>query len=147
MAENIHRQNPTRLKQPIVALDIGETEGEPIIGWDGVFNMLIPIYSSDMNTDQIREAAILDDEGNVVKEATAWQTYATFDSIFNDTVKNGSNYDYRFTTATAGSRVVLGVQWVRWSKWEQPSMAESLVAVVAVAVWVATDSQRNRSPR
>ena len=110
MAENIHRQNPPRLKQPIVALDIGNTEGEPIIGWDGVFNMLIPIYSSDIEY-QIREAAILDDEGNVVKEATAWQTYATFDSIFNDTVKMCSNYDYRFTTATAGSRVVLGVQW------------------------------------
>ena len=110
MAENVHRQNPTRLKQAIVALDIGDTEGKPISGWDGVFNMLLSIYSSDVEF-QIRESPVFDDEGKEIKAATAWQTYATFDSIYNDTVKFCSNFDYRFITDTAGSRVVLGVQW------------------------------------
>ena len=110
MAENVYRQNPTRFKQAHVALHIDETEGEPIIGWDGAYNMLLSIYSSDVNFE-IRESAVLDDEGKESKAATAWQTYATFDSLYNDTVKMCSNFDYRFTTDTAGSRVVIGVQW------------------------------------
>ena len=110
MAENVYRQNPTRFKQAHVALDTDKTEGEPIRNWDGEFNMLIPIYSSDVHY-QIREPAVLDDDGNEVTAATAWQTYATFDSLINDTVKMCSNYEYRFITDTAGSRVLLGVQW------------------------------------
>lgn len=110
MAENVYRQNPTRFKKAHVALAADQTEGEPIIGWDGVYNMLLSIYSSDVNF-QIRETAELDEEGTVITTATDWQTYATFDSLYNDTVKLCSNYDYRFTTDTAGSRVVLGVQW------------------------------------
>ena len=110
MAENVHRQNPTLFPKAHVALDKTQTNGDPIVGWDGDFNMLIPIYSSDVNY-QIREPAVLDEDGNVVTPATAWQTYATFDSLLNDTVKFCSNYEYRFQTATAGSRVLLGVQW------------------------------------
>ena len=116
MARNVDRPNPTQFKEAFVALAVTQIAGETISGWDGVFNMLIPIYSSDVNF-QIREPAkdaVLDEEGNEVTSAvpaTAWQTYATFDSIFNDTVELCSNYEYRFQTASAGSRVLLGVQW------------------------------------
>lgn len=116
MARNVDRPNPTRFRKAFVALDITQTEGAVLSGWDGEFNMLIPIYSSDVNF-QIREPAqeaVRDEEGSLVTAAvpaTAWITYATFDSIFNDTVELCSNYEYRFQTASAGSRVLLGVQW------------------------------------
>ena len=110
MSENVFRQNPTIFKKAHVALAADQSEGDPIIGWDGKYNMLIPIYSSDVEF-QIRESAEYDDEGNEVTPATAWVTYATFDALINDTVDMCSNYDYRFKTGTAGSRVVLGVQW------------------------------------
>ena len=77
MAENVYRKNPNRFKQAFVALAANQTEGTIITGWDGEFNLLISSYSNEVNY-QIREPAVLDEDGNEVTPATSWQTYETF---------------------------------------------------------------------
>ena len=101
-------------EQALLVLDSDQTDNGMIINkgdnqkFDGIFHVLIE-HSSDVEF-QFRVPAPKKSVGSW-KAAGEWKTERTITRDKIDTLPICSNFEYRFTTATAGARVFLGVQY------------------------------------
>ena len=110
-------QSSLDFEQALLVLDSDATDGKIINGdndapedtkHDGIFQLFVE-HSSDVNL-QIRVPAPETAVGTWTA-AGDWKTVDTIDADYADTVAICSSFEYRFTTATAGARVFLGVQY------------------------------------
>ena len=104
-------QSSLDFEQAWLVLDSDATASEIINEKDkfeGVFQLFVE-HSSDVVV-QIRVPAPLEAKGTWTA-AGDWKTIKTIDADTADELSICSNYEYRFTTATSGARVFLGVQY------------------------------------
>ena len=110
-------QSSLDFEQALLVLDSDATDGLIINGdndapedtkHDGIFQLFVE-HSSDVNL-QMRVPAPKTAVGTWTA-AGDWKTVDTIDADSGDTMAVCSGFEYRFTTATAGARVFLGVQY------------------------------------
>ena len=107
-------QNTIQFDQAWLVLDSTDLEGVIINGEDadrkidGIVHLFVE-HSSDVNL-QMRVPAPVEDEGSWTA-AGNWKTVDTIGEDYGGTMPICSNFEYRFTTSTAGARVFIGVQW------------------------------------
>ena len=107
-------QSIIQFDQAWLVLDEDDTEGVVINGADtdkkidGIVHLFVE-HDSDVNL-QMRVPAPVEDDGSW-DQAGDWKTVETIDADYGGTQAICSNFEYRFTTATAGARVFIGIQW------------------------------------
>ena len=115
-------ERPQALKhfeQAKLILDTDATEGEVADAFDGVtpdgvFQLFVEYGTTPVKVQQ-RLPAPKKEVGTWTAEGD-WKTILTIPidadkQAYSDTLPLCSNFEYQFTTETAGARVSLGVQW------------------------------------
>lgn len=111
-ADNKYRKLHSFQKAEIF-LAADQTVGTLIKGYDGEFDYFLSTYSEDVVL-QKRVPAVLDAEGTEITPATEWRSIMTItddEDERTDFIGFNRNYEYQFTTATAGSVIHLSDAW------------------------------------